>query len=111
MVDKTYPSARMLQEDVRPLLARLTLLVMENVFRFERLIDGQIDRIVGIGNTSGSIGRSVDGHRVHLLVDDIFGLDHVARPVIPGAVEQLFPLERRRHPLVMRRLAEPVMAS
>lgn len=55
MIEEAQPSTRMLQEDVRPLLKRLPLLMMEHILRFERLVNRQVDRIVRIWHASRSV--------------------------------------------------------
>lgn len=98
MVDKAQPSSRMFEEHVRPLLARLPLFVMENVFRFESLIYGQVNGIIGIRYAS----RGVYG-RIHDVVDLV---DHVHRFLVGQHLFLLLflprSLDRRRHSPVVR---------
>lgn len=52
MIDEAQPAARMFEEDVKPFLEGLSLFMMEHIFRLEGLVDGKINRIIGIGNAN-----------------------------------------------------------
>lgn len=85
----------MFQENVRPLLARLPLLMVEHVLRLEGLIDRQINRVIGIGNTS----RRIRHLFAILFVYDILRGDHVPGLMVPD--EPLLPFQRRRNPFMV----------
>lgn len=71
--------------------------MVEHVLGLERLINGQVDGVVGVGDAPGGVGRRLDV--VVLLVDDVLLLDHVLRFVV--AAEALLALQRGRHSLVV----------
>jgi len=106
VVNETNPSARVFEEHVDFLLERLALPLVEHVLGLERLVDGQVNGIIRVGDTGrrGWFGIAASGH--HLDNGRVVGIAARRRRV--GEVFALLPalLERRGHPPVVR-LAEP----
>lgn len=95
MIDETDPPSRMLKENIRPLLERLSLLVVKHVLGLECLINRQINRVVRIGDTPGRIRRLL----LALLIHDILWSYHVFRLVV--SAEPLAALQGGRDALVV----------
>lgn len=97
MIDEANPSSRMFQKEVKTFLEGLPFLVVEHILRLEGLIDGQIDRVVGIRDTPGA--RFLRRLFAHLLVNYVIGRS--AKTLITF----LLTFQRRRNPLVVMRFA------
>lgn len=106
VVNETNPSTRVFEEHVDFLLERLALPLVEHVLGLERLVDGQVNGIIRVGNTGrrGWFGIAASGH--HLDNGRVVGIAARRRRV--GKVFARLPalLKRRGHPPVVR-LTEP----
>lgn len=73
MINKTQPPSGVFQKHISPFLTRLAPFMVKHVFRFKRLIDGQINRIIRIGDAPRSIDRWLDDivHFVYFFVDHL----------------------------------------
>lgn len=106
MVNETDPSARVLEEHVDLFLERLSLALVEHVLGLERLVDGQVDRVVRVRDAGRGGWLAVRAGRDHL--DDGCVVRVAAGRRRVGEVLARLPalLQRRRHAPVVR-LAEP----
>lgn len=48
MINETNPSARMLEKNIKPFLKCFSLFVMKDILGLKGLINGQVNRVVGI---------------------------------------------------------------
>lgn len=114
VVNETYPSARVLEEHVDPLLERLALALVEHVLGLERLVDGQVNGIVRVrdagrrgrlGVADASAASAAGGHHLYdgRVVRVAAGRRWPGERVVPRLPALL---QRRGHAPVVR-LAEP----
>jgi len=106
VVNETDPSARVFEEHVDLLLERLSLALMEHVLGLERLVDGQVDRVVRVRDAGRGGRLAVRAGRDHLDDGRVVRVAAGRRRV--GEVLARLPalLQRRGHAPVVR-LAEP----
>jgi len=105
VVNEANPSARVFEEHVYFLLERFALPLVEHVLGLERLIDGQVDRIVRVRD-AGRRGRLGVAGRDHLHDGRVVRVAAGRRQVREAFARLAALLQRRRHAPVVR-LAEP----
>lgn len=97
VVDKAQPSSGVFEEHIQPLLERLAASLVEHIFRFERLINGQVNRIEGVSSCSTARRRWFLFHLFlfGVLLFTSWRLCHIVSFLVTSL------LHRSRHPFMM----------